>query len=91
MRYLLILKSICNITFVSAALKGLYEKSSYIHEISSDEKYQTYKDIEDLSIIIFYAPWCPHCQNFVTPYNNFAKVNSNRTISFAAVNCNVYV
>ena len=38
-------------------------------------------------MVIFYAPWCPHCTTMVRPLNYLANQLEDRGISFGAVNC----
>ena len=33
------------------------------------------------AIIMFYAPWCPHCTNFIPEYNEAANIISNKNIN----------
>jgi thiol-disulfide isomerase/thioredoxin len=46
---------------------------------------------DDVHIVEFYAPWCPHCQNFKSHYIDLAREIQRRTIAtqiyFHAVSC----
>lgn len=46
---------------------------------------------DEVHIVEFYAPWCPHCQHFKSHYINLSKEMQRRTIAtriqFHAVSC----
>ncbi len=69
---------------------GLYTSTPYVKEISSLKEYDSVITSKQLSIIVFYAPWCAHCKHFVPLYIDVAAANKRRELSFHAVNCVKY-
>ena len=74
--------------------KFIYSQSKYVQELDN-ESYEFLKDpasssSSECSLIVFYAPWCPHCIHYANTYNDIAKENSRRAIMFYAVNCVEY-
>jgi len=74
--------------FLNSKKVDLYEDFMYIHEVLDQGDFQTqiFRN-KDISMVVFYAPWCPHCQHFVDPFSQFANRNQDRNITFRAVNC----
>jgi thioredoxin-like negative regulator of GroEL len=49
--------------------------------------------INDLTVVLFYAPWCGHCQNFKPEYTNFARNtfnDGNRHFKVAQIDAHKY-
>lgn len=69
---------------------NLYDDVINVHEFQDQNDFQKHiQSDDDLNpmLVVFYSPWCPHCQHFVEPFSQFADHNQNRDIMFGAVNC----
>jgi len=74
--------------------KSFYEDSRHVQELTpSDFSDQgqawTLKNpSSDQTAIIFYAPWCPHCQRFKETWESLYRING--CMKLAAFNCAKY-
>lgn len=72
--------------------RGFYEDSSHVKELSpSDFQNQswTLKNYPNRQVtILFYAPWCPHCQRFKGTWESLYRINS--CLQLLAFNCAKY-
>ena len=83
------------VTKSKSKTSSLYDDSDVVQEISSDKDYFALTSEEsDPSLVVFYAPWCPHCKHFVPVYNKIAKTSraegGGGAPSFLAVNCDQF-
>jgi len=88
------------------ASKYLYSDSKLVREIDLHEIKEfapaniNKKTLKRPTIIVFYAPWCPHCRHFVPKYNEIAAKfedpgslnlfqlpEHSKNVQFLAVNC----
>lgn len=71
---------------ISTKPQLLYQKSKWVTELNTKTIVQFKLKP---SVVVFYAPWCPHCQHFVEPFNILADANKNKgvQVDFGAVNC----
>lgn len=41
----------------------------------------------DKTIVLFYAPWCPHCKDVMPAWDKVAKNHQNDNVTVKKVNC----
>lgn len=77
------------LTTVVPAANSLYTTSEVVTELPSASLVESFLSSGKPSIVVFYAPWCGHCRNFVKPYEAVARasISSRRNVTFAAINC----
>jgi len=68
----------------------LYKSISHVKELN-EETFQFHaKESETPFIVVFYAPWCGHCRNYVSKYASLASEYSSLSLSFFALNCDAF-
>eukprot|EP01041_Mallomonas_annulata_P012582 gene12582-26496_t len=70
--------------------ENLYSKGTDVTELN-EESFTFLQNSNIVSVVVFYAPWCPHCRHFVPTYNKIANDYHSKNISFRAVNCDTFV
>lgn len=79
---------------LSSRKSNLYEGSSFVSELLTDPISWDWDPITSPPwAIVFYAPWCGHCQRFAPIWEAFAKSLASRScngkvVHVGAVNCN---
>ena len=69
----------------------LYNRATNVVELHNEDIKSFVLESTTLSIVVFYAPWCAHCQRYVPIYNKIAdKYKANEGVKFYAVNCVEY-
>ena len=71
-------------------MENLYDNTNVIELCDNDvEDYRVIhpKCNNNYGMVVFYAPWCPHCTTLVKPMDFLAKKLNGRGVSFGAVNC----
>ncbi|XP_030065079.1 protein disulfide-isomerase A5 [Microcaecilia unicolor] len=62
------------------------KQTSVIHLIGEDFRESLKKKRH--SLVMFYAPWCPHCKNAIPDFTSAADIfKEDRKIAYAAVDC----
>ncbi|XP_061861138.1 LOW QUALITY PROTEIN: protein disulfide-isomerase A5 [Colius striatus] len=62
------------------------KQTSVIHLVGEDFRESLKK--KKHSLVMFYAPWCPHCKNAIPHFTTAAEVfKEDRKIAYAAVDC----
>ncbi len=51
------------------------------------EAYEGFEDSKGKTFALFYAPWCPHCTNFLPEWDNATKKNTNQDVKMVKINC----
>lgn len=67
----------------------LYRAADNVEELDKDRAIQYFRDETTPGIVVFYAPWCPHCIHYVNTYVKYSETYHNK-INFYAVNCVEY-
>jgi len=83
MRFLL-----ASMTLFAALVITLEAEQSPVKELT-DETFKNYLNVSQVAMVDFFAPWCPHCQNFAPIYRDVAikSQRSRLNVFFAKVNC----
>merc|ERR1711862_650518 len=65
-----------------------------IRKVKDNPHYINFPENYDAYVVEFYAPWCPHCQEYKPVYVSMAKEVISRTsherVSFLALSCTAY-
>lgn len=81
------------ITVSTAGGKSLYPAPSPVTELTGETLKGWTTEREPLSIVLFYANWCGHCQKFVPVYEGQATKNKalvdSKKVRFGAIDCKV--
>ena len=76
---------------VGAGAKEFLYTSSDSHPVVEVSNLQLsehpYLKLTRPTVVVFYAPWCPHCQRFVSTYTKIAKELSAHDVDCLAVSC----
>lgn len=62
--------------------------SDSIYELSPNDFNQGRLKDKRCSVVLFFAPWCGHCQNFKPIYNMFADIYKNGRV--CTLDCDEY-
>eukprot|EP00808_Paulinella_micropora_P004738 g81248.t1 len=65
---------------------GFYGREKYITELTS-KIFNKRLTGDSIWLVMFYAPWCSHCANFVGRYRAIAEALKDEAIEVGAVNC----
>eukprot|EP00457_Paulinella_chromatophora_P004080 gb/GEZN01004090.1/.p1 GENE.gb/GEZN01004090.1/~~gb/GEZN01004090.1/.p1 ORF type:complete len:527 (-),score=50.20 gb/GEZN01004090.1/:84-1664(-) len=68
------------------AHKGFYAKEKLIVELN-EKIFNRRLSGDSIWLVMFYAPWCVHCQQFIGKYRQIAQELIDEPIELGAVNC----
>ena len=81
---------ICLCYFVIAEGEGgknLYDDATNVKEIPNLAAYNTFLNSGQSLLVVYYSPWCPHCQHFAPLFTKLSDQNVAKQLIFGAVNC----
>ena len=66
--------------------KEHYEDDEKKEHFEAEEKKEDFENMDKDSMVLFYAPWCPHCKTVMGDWAKLKKA-APRNINVAKVNC----
>jgi thiol-disulfide isomerase/thioredoxin len=82
-------ESIVNRKVTKIGKNFLYRAAENVAELDNERAIKYFREDKNPGVVVFYAPWCPHCIHYVNTYIKYSDSYHNK-ISFYAVNCVEY-
>ena len=86
---MLIVLSIIFILLCKESYTDKFSENKVLTEIN-DKQFDELMEMEGITFIMFYAPWCPHCTNLIGTWDELCHRKNSNKFRMARINADYY-